>query len=284
MSIYSGKCDLCDHIMGMGGWYDRNGKPVKFGDPDVGAYYSDEYRDFLAFKKLTGGVIHQHRKFKVTPWNHEEATKLCPELEIIEHTKVVPDKRQKLGNRTETYYTYKYWGKEYTLKEINKKGIWITVDIPFDNLLDLIPYYPHIVSMSGGNTVYISSESFVDEELEDHLERGWYSDFWQHYKKELQDHYREIVLRYFNPEGREHVEEVEFDENGVGKVSKAIDENFDLEWRWEDGKMHSHWTSPKIKDSEKGLVQMSKEDLEHYIGKKALVYYVEAKEYPVILG
>ena len=246
------------------------------GDPNVGAYYSDEYRDFLAFKKLTGGVIHQHRKLKVTPWNHEEATKLCPELEIIEQP-AQPGKRKKV-------YTYKYYGKEYTEKELNKRGVWITVDIHFDTLLDLIPYYPYIVSMSCGGTVYISQESFVDEELDDHLEHGWYSDFWQHYKKELQDHYRQIVLTYFNPEGREYVEEVEFDENGVGKVSKAIDENFELEWRWEDGKKHSHWTSPKIKDVEKGLIQMSKEDLNNYIGKKALVYYVEAKDYPVILG
>ena len=54
MSIYSGKCDLCDHIMGTAGWYDKDGNPVKMGEGS-GAYYSDEYRDFLEFKKRTGG-------------------------------------------------------------------------------------------------------------------------------------------------------------------------------------------------------------------------------------
>ena len=276
MSRFSGKCDLYDHIAGSGGWYDRDGNPVKIGQEGVGAYYSDEYKDFLAFKKLTGGVIYQHKKFKITPWNHEEATKLCPELEIIEQP-TQSGKRKKV-------YTYKYYGKEYTEKELNKRGVWITIDIHFNTLLDLIPYYPYIVSMRCGSTVYISQESFVDKEIDNRLENGFYSDLWEHYKKELQNHYREIVLTYFNPEGREHIEEVEFDENGIGKVSKPIDENFDLEWGWEDKTYHLCWTSPKIKDAEKGLIQISKEDLTRYIGKKMLVYYVETKEYPVILS
>ena len=282
MSRFSGKCDLYDHIAGTAGWYDRDGNPVKMGEGS-GAYYSDEYRDFLAFKKLTGGVLHQHKRIKLTPWNHEDVKKLCPDFDYQEHTRIIPDKRQKSGKREEKYLTYTYYNKEYTLKELNKKGIFITIDIHFNTLLDLIPYYPYLVSMSCGGTVYISSQSFVDEEIDDHLEGGWYSEFWQHYKKELQDHYREVVLRYFNPTGREHVEEVTFDEMGLGHVSHPIDENFELEWRWEDGKVHNHWTSPKIFLAKDGMVEISKEDMAQYIGKKALVYYVEAKEYPVIL-
>ena len=204
MSIYSGKCDLCDFVMGTAGWYDKDGNPVKMGE-GTGAYYSDEYRDFLEFKKRTGGVLHQHKVLTITPWNHNEAMKLCPELEVIEHKKTVPDKRQKSGQREEVYYTYKYWGKEYTLKELNKRKVYVTIDIHFDTLLDLIPYYPYLVSMAcsndGKQTIYISSQSFVDEEVDDHLEHGWYSDFWQHYKKKLQEHYQEIVLRYYNPAG-----------------------------------------------------------------------------------
>ena len=284
MSIYSGKCDLYDYIAGSGGWYDRDGNPVQFGQEGIGAYYSDEYRDFLAFKKETAGMLFQHKKMKLTPWNHKEIKTLCPEFDYHEHTRVVEDKRSKTGQREEKYLTYTYWGKEYTLKELNKKGIWVTITIHFNTLLDLIPYYPYIVAMACHGIVYISQQSFVDEEVDGHLEHGWYSEFWEHYKKELQDHYREIVLTYFNPEGREHIEEVEFDENGIGKVSKPIDENFELEWRWEDGKKHSHWTSPKIKNAEKGLIQMSKEDLNNYIGKKALVYYVEYKDYSLNLG
>lgn len=286
MSIYSGKCDLCDHIMGTAGWYDKDGNPVKMGEGS-GAYYSDEYRDFLEFKKRTGGVLHQHKVLTVTPWNHDEAMKLCPELEVIEHKKTVPDKRQKSGQREEVYYTYKYWGKEYTLKELNKRKVYITIDIHFDTLLDLIPYYPYIVSMScsndGKQTVYISGQSFVDEEVDDNLEHGWYSDFWQHYKKKLQEHYQEIVLKYFNREGREHIEEVEFNEDRVGKVSKPIDGNFKPEWREQSDTVKYHWTSPKVINAEDGLIQISKEDYEYYIGKKALIYYVEAKEHKLNL-
>lgn len=278
MSRYSGKCDLFDHISGTGGWFDKDGNPVKFGQEGVNCYYSDEMLDFIAFKKLTGGVIHQHKKIKLTQWNHEDVKELCPHFDYIQHTKIVPDKRQKSGQREEKYLTYKYYDKEYTLKELNKRGIYITIDIYFDTLLDLIPYYPYIVTMSCGSTVYVSNESFIDEKVNNCLESGWYSDRWQHYKKELQDHYREVVLTYFNPAGRENVEEVTFDSEGLGKVSKAIDENFYLEWRWPDGLTYPHWTSPKIVDAEKGIISISQEDLNNYIGNKALVYYVEKGE------
>ena len=202
MSVYSGKCDLFDLIAGKGGWFDKDGNPVKFGDPDVHVYYSDEWLDFLAFKKQTGGVLHQHRKMTLTPWNHEDVKKLCPHFDYQEHIRIVPDKRAKNGQREEKYLTYTYYDKEYTLKELNKKGIWVTIDIHFDTLLDLIPYYPYIVSTACAGTVYISSQSYVDRNLEDQLETGWYSAFWQHYKKKLQDHYREVVLKYYNPQSK----------------------------------------------------------------------------------
>ena len=286
MSMFSGKCDLCDHIMGSAGWYDRDGKPVKMGDPGVGALYSAEYRDFLEFKKRTGGVLHQHKVLTVTPWNHEDAVKLCPELEVIEHKRIVPDKRQKSGQREDVYYTYKYWGKEYTLKELNKKKVYITIDIHFDTLLDLIPYYPYIVTMSCGNTVYISNQSFVDEELDDHLASGYYSDFWQHYKKELQEHYQEIVLRYYNPAGREIKENITFmketvedgTEKYIGRTLYPMDENFEPKWTTEK----SRWTSPKRIDEHR--IEMSKKDFEYYLGATQEVYYVQKKEYNIHLG
>lgn len=290
MSIYSGKCDLCDHIMGTAGWYDRDGNPVKMSDPGVGVLYSDEYRDFLEFKKRTGGVLHQHKVLTVTPWNHDEAVKLCPELEVIEHKRIVPDKRQKSGQREDVYYTYKYWGKEYTLKELNKHKVYITIDIHFDTLLDLIPYYPYIVCMSayndGKETVYISSQSFVDEELDDHLEHGYYSELWQYYKKKLQAHYQEIVLRYYNPTGREITEKVTFmketvedgTEKYIGRTLYPIDENFDLMWPL--GK--THWTSPKRLDEHR--IEMSKQDFEGYLGATQEVYYVQKKDYELYLG
>ena len=62
MSMFSGRCDLADHIMGLGGWYDKNGNKVAFGQEGVGAYYSDELKDFEAFKAATDGVMYQHVK------------------------------------------------------------------------------------------------------------------------------------------------------------------------------------------------------------------------------
>ena len=35
MSRWSGKCDFADHIAGLGGWYDKDGNPVKFGQEGV---------------------------------------------------------------------------------------------------------------------------------------------------------------------------------------------------------------------------------------------------------
>lgn len=289
MSMFSGKCDLYDHIMGTAGWYDRDGKPVKFGE-GFGAYYSDEYRDFLKFKKSTGGVLHQHKKITLTPWNHEEIKKLCEEFDYQEHTRIVPDKRQKSGQREEKYLTYTYWGKEYTLKELNKKGIWITIDIHFDTLLDLIPYYPYIVSMryhsDGKEIIYISEQSFVDEDLDGHLEHGWYNDFWQHYKKGLQDHYREIVLRYYNPTGREIKENITFmkevaedgTEKYIGRTLYPMDENFEPKWTTNK----TRWTSPKRIDEHR--IEMSKEDFEHYLDATQEVYYVKKKDYELYLG
>lgn len=289
MSRFSGKCDLCDHISGQGGWYDRDGKPVKFGDPGVGAYYSDEYQDFLAFKKRTGGVIHQHKKIKVTEWNQKEVEKNIPNLfKVIEHKEEVADKRYKGGTREVISYTYEYWHKEYkTLKELNKHGVFITIDIHFDTILDLIPYYPYIISScfysDGKETMFISKESFVVSERDEHYEHGYFSDYWEHYNKDLQDHYRSIVLKYFNPTGREYIEEVTFDENGIGKVSRPIDENFYVEWRWEDGATHTHWTSPKVVDCNAGTIKMHEYDLKG-LGNKMLVYYVAKKDRGLNVG
>ncbi len=289
MSSYSGKADLADYIAGMSGWYDRDGNPVKMGEGSS-AYYSDEYRDFLEFKKRTGGVLYQHKVLTVTPWNHDEAMKLCPKLEVIEHKKIVSDKRQKSGQREDIYYTYKYWGREYTLKELNKHKVYITIKIHFDTLLDLIPYYPYIVTIACSNNgkqiVYISNQSFVDEKIDDHLKCGYYSESWQHYKKQLQEHYQEIVLRYYNPTGREIKENITFTkelaedgtEKYIGKTSYPMDENF--EPKWTINKMR--WTSPKRLDEHR--IEMSKQDFESFLGATQEVYYVQKKDYELYLG
>lgn len=288
MSIFSGKCDLYDHIMGQGGWYDKSGHPVKFGDKDVSVYCSDEYRDFLAFKKKTGGVLHQHKEIKVDEYNQDLVAELCDGFEIVKVITQTKDKRTKNGIREDVSYTYKYYGKEYTLKELNKHGVFITIDIHFKTMLDLIPYYPYIVtsccSHDGKETVYISDESFVISERDRALQYGYKSLMWEYYAKVLQDHYRDIVLRYFDPMNREEVEFVEFDENRQAVLNNPIDENFDVEWFFEDGQKRPHWTSPIVVDADKGIIEISEEDYNNYLGKSADVYYVKKVEFGVYLG
>ena len=279
MSRYSGKCDLFDHISGQGGWFDKEGNPVEFGDENVYCYYSDEMLDFIAFKKRTGGVLHQHKQVKINEWNQDEVAKYCSDLTIIPHTKVVEDKRYKKGKREVTTYTYKYWNREYTLKELNKHGVWVTIDIHFDTILDLIPYYPYIVSFcsskDGKEVVYITDQSFVIEERDGHIEHGYFSDFWEHYTKELQNHYREIVLEYFNPIGRERHELITFTKEGdkyLGHTQFPIDDNFEPRWMIDT----PFWNSPKVIDEH--TLEMSKENFKEYIGDTVRIYYVRKKD------
>ena len=42
MSVYSGKFDLCDFIMGTAGWYDKDGNPVDDIDSKPGEWNDGE--------------------------------------------------------------------------------------------------------------------------------------------------------------------------------------------------------------------------------------------------
>lgn len=281
MSRFSGKCDLADHIFSEK-FRTKDGSDNPDDLMAARVLYSDPMECFEIFKKNTGGVLHQHKRIKeITIYNQDFIAEHCPQFEIITNKVEVVDRRAKCGTRIDTVYTYKYWGKEYTAKELSKKGVYITVDIEFKTLLDLIPYLPYVVSACGYSDgvehVYISDNSYVEEKADDRIQFGYeYTTYY--YRHELANFYKECVLRYFNPEGRECVEEVVFnEETGLGKVSSPIDENFDLEWRWEDGKKHPYWTSPKVVDAEKGIIEISQNDL-MYLGSKRLVYYVKKTE------
>lgn len=274
MSRFSGKCDLFDHIAGMGGWYDKDRNPVKFGQEGVGAYYSEELQDFEAFKKATDGVIYQHKCIKkITEWNHNFVAEHCSQFEVLKHERVVADKRKKDGQRTDVYYTYKYWGKEYTQKEISQRGVYITVEIKFDTLLDLIKYYPYIVSFccssDGKQTVYITNESFVDEEFDDMLQHGHLARK-DHYEKELANHYLYVCKTYFLPKLDERTKQISLIgckplHNGYYELltDSPIDYMHHVKFVWADGKKHTHWTSPKMQDQYTILI--SEQDIENYL-------------------
>lgn len=233
MSRFSGTCDLCDHIAGLGGWFDKDGNPVELGR--ASRYYSDEMLDFIEFKRQTGGVIHQHKKVTVSEWNQEDVKNHCPGFNFTKHTRKIPDKRCRSGFREETYYTYTYYGKEYgSLKELNKKNVYITIDIHFDTLLDLIPYYPYIVSACSHNSdsnpescVFISEKPYPIEQRDERLKTGGLIDnSFQRYQRDLNEHFRDVVLKYYNPVGREQTESLTvYEENGREFVrpSREID-------------------------------------------------------------
>lgn len=251
MSRFSGKCDLFSAISGRGGWFDKNGNPVKFGQEGIYCYYSDIMRDFEAFKKETDGTLHQHVKVKVDEWNRDYVKAHCKGFDFEKHIRTVKDKRCSSGTRDIYYYIYKYYGKEYRdLKELNKHGVYITKDIHFKTILDLIPYFPYLITVEahsdGKSYIVISKESFVEEEFKEHL---WDSadqaaDIYRH---ELAEFTKEIVLRYFS-DYKERTIEQEFkvekeNDKYIVHLEKPVDYNFDIELPRD--KYESIWSNPK---------------------------------------
>lgn len=200
MSKFSGKFDLFNYIAGRGGWFDKDGNKVKFGQENVSVYYSDELLDFEAFKKATGGVMYQTVKIKVDEYNQDFIKKHCKYFDYIKIVNEVVDKRCKEGKKEIISYEYIYYNKKYTLKEINKIGVHISVPIHFETILDIIKYYPYIVAVSSSNfgkqTVFISKESYVDTMHREFLECGLESNR-EFYDKTLAKHYIKVVNAYF---------------------------------------------------------------------------------------
>ena len=276
MSMFSGKCDLADTIM-MQHFRTKSGSDKKEDLEKTNGYYSDELECFNEFKKKTGGVIYQHQQVIVTEQNQSLIEKKCSNFKVIEHIKEVEDKRYKNNKKKETTYTYEYYGKEYSLKELNKKGVYITKEIHFDTILDIIPYYPYLVTTMCSNedkmTVFISQESFVDSEERKMLNVGYESTMYEYYRKELQKHYIEVVQRYYTPKQENIIFElVKFDENRVGKTQYPIDDRFEVKWFFKD-KSITHWTNPKVVDYKEGLIEISKEDYDSYLGKECYIKY-----------
>lgn len=249
MSKFSGKCDLYDHMMML--------KTQQKGN----VYVSDEWECFNEFKRKTKGVLYQHYKVRVTINNQKFVSEHCKDFAFVTHTISKPDKRSKSGEKNYTYYTYEYYNRQYnSLQELNKHGVYITVEVHFDTLLDLIPYYPYIITcMFSDNekeTVFISNESFVRSEFYEGLQYGYISQL--NYNKVLQEHYKQVVLRYFNPIGREITETISLDKNTDLhniQLSNAID------YQWQVDVIRDHrssiWSYPQIVDADRGIIDIS---------------------------
>ena len=231
MSIYSGKCDLADHIF-MLKHRTKDGSDKKEDLEKARVFYSDELECFNIFKEQTGGVIYMWRAIEATKYNLDLIASMNPFFKYFKQ-----DTLTEKGNK-KTIYTYEYFGTEYkTLAQLNKRGVIVQTPIYFNTLLDIIPYYPYIItslcSSNGKTKCVISDRSYVETEYEAHLQGGYDSiEMANHYRKELQDHYRDVVLRYFDPADRVITEELTFSSTTPHRaiLTHTPDKNFDIEW------------------------------------------------------
>jgi len=299
MSKFSGKSDLADYIAGMGGWYDQDSNPVKFGQDHVNVYYSDEMKDFDAFKKKTGGVLHQHYRIKVDEHNFKFVKEHCPKFDYYEEKNLAKDKRTKSGEREIKYYRFKYWGQEYSsFKEINKRGVYITTEIHFNTILDLIKYYPYIVTAACGGEVFISNHSCVDKTHEENLQYG-HEGLKKYYDEELAKHYFEICRDYlcYKLEERTKIipinyltKKLEADSNYYLFVGPdKIDYNHPIEYVRKNGKNYLFWSQPKYYDN--SIIELSVQDVENFLKEdiknvEVKIKYVKMPEegFPLILN
>ena len=236
MSSVSSKYDLLDLISGMGGWYDKDGNPTD-GKNTTGPLFSDIMRDFEAFKKRTGGILHQSIKVKVDEWNKDYVKSHCKGFDFIKHTEIRDDKRCKEGKKEYSYYTYLYYNKEYKdLKELNKKGVYIVKKIYFNTILELIPFLPYVpaVVASDENKTYV--EIARESQIEKHFKNDLFDNseiFCYHDRKNLSKLTQDIILNYMS-DYKERTIEQEFkiekeNDKYIVHLEKPIDYNFEIE-------------------------------------------------------
>ncbi len=187
MSIYSGKCDFADNLLSSG---------------------KDEMEAFLEFKKRTGGVIYQYRKVKVTEFNRDWVAKRA-DLTWSNHAEEVKTRSGKMKDVLRT--SYMYYGKRYDdLRKLNKKGVYVRIEIPFETLIDVLPYYPYTLAAHAWSedheTAIISDKPAYMYRFDDALETGVIPEpmFPTMYMAELQNHYIDVVGKYYNGDPHHH--------------------------------------------------------------------------------
>ena len=141
MSRFTGKCDLYDEVYMIG---------------SDGA--SDEER-FEAFREATGGVIHQEVQVRVTKFNGDMLVR------------ALKGRLERSPDGKASHYVY--LGTAYrSLKSLNRDGgVWVDRPIRFSTMMELLPYYGHIVSMmyssEGRKVVFISDRDYsLTEDIE----------------------------------------------------------------------------------------------------------------------
>lgn len=263
MSKFSGKCDLFDHIM-MLKHRTKDGSDKKEDLDKVHVYYSDEMECFEIFKERTKGEIYKYIPIVVTENNQDLVAKRNRMFEVIPHIAIKKDKRFKSGQKEITTYTYKYYNEEYpSLKELNKKRIYILDPIKFKTLLDIIPYYSHIVSVCASDKekemVVISTDDFVDSNYKNFLKYGLdLSQYKNNCKEELQRHYVDVVERYYNTTTRKFTNTFLVEELGdklVVKIGVPLDDYWDV--KIEKGYLGKFQLNAVVLDYDLGIVDVS---------------------------
>lgn len=287
MSRYSGKCDLFDHIS-FEKSYNKGGYSL-----------SDELECFEIFKKRTGGKIYQHYQVTVSEYNQEKVKQACKHFDYEEIKTEVIDKRTKTGTKTIVSYKYKYYNQEYnSLKELNKHGVYIEQEITFNTLLDIIPYYPYIVTFSAsdenGEHVVIANDSFPMSEFKDGLKHGLWFRFPAWDNKELQNHYLEVAEKYFLykiDERRKTIPVVGYKplHNGYYELPlpKAADYMHadEVKYVWKDGNVKSHWSNPKFSEQDPTVLLLTEADVDTFLSEdiksgNVEISYVETCDFP----
>lgn len=154
MSKFSGKCDFYDHIFMR---TDRE----------------NEIDAFNEFKDKTGGIIHIQ-----TPLIFKNKTDVLKEIERLNDPgKLRYDEDKKL---------FVYYGREFkSAAALNKVGYNYLRDIKFEDPIDLIQYYPYLISMSccskDTEFVVLSSEPYPVSQYKENkcfTDRSlkWYND------------------------------------------------------------------------------------------------------------
>lgn len=261
MSGFSGKCDLFDHIYG-------------------GCENWKEYFErFEEFKRKTGGKLYQERKVSVSNCNIDDICEMNHNLKSEEVEVIKTDKNGASRKFKEKHFTY--WDKEYIgLKALNKKGVYVRIEIPFETVLDLIPYYPYVIACNywskDKEIVILARQSYPDSEIDDRLEGGYFLgqpsiEWLLHYKHELQEHYRDVLGQLFYDIGDRRVQISlkdamlkKDDDHYIITVQegKPIDPNFPVNWFFQ-GEMSAHWTAPKRVDD--FTISMHERDVECYL-------------------
>ena len=158
---------------------------------------------FEIFKEETGGKLYQNLTVELNAWNLDKEIEyinrpeyLSKEVEVIQ----VPDKRCKSGFKTKEKVFVKYLGKLIPLEK--KPKVCVHKVIYFEDMIDLVPYYPYIVSSYGRYvkdgeivcSVTISKESYLESSYLDTRKLGGDISYLEHYRKRLKEELINTVL------------------------------------------------------------------------------------------